>query len=45
VAVLRLVEVHLAVAEVVEVEVQDKFNKTLTSKIPLNSNLRGFFRL
>jgi hypothetical protein len=43
-AVHRRAEVVLQVAEV-EVEVQDKINKTLTIKIPLNSNLRGFFRL
>jgi hypothetical protein len=42
-AVHRLVEVHQVV--VVEVEVQDKINKTLTRKILSNSNLRGFFRL
>jgi hypothetical protein len=41
-AVHRQVEVHLAG---VEVEGQDKINKTLTIKIPSNSNLRGFFRL
>ena len=39
----HLVEVHQVAA--VEVEVQDNINKTLTSKIPSNCNLRGFIRL
>jgi hypothetical protein len=43
-AVHHRVEEVLQVAEV-EVEGQDKINKTLTIKIPSHSNLRGFFRL
>jgi hypothetical protein len=31
------------VAEVVEVEVQDKINKTLTSKIPSKRTFEGIF--
>jgi hypothetical protein len=38
-----LAEVRQVVAEVVEVEVQDKINKTLTSKIPSKRTFEGIF--
>ena len=41
VVVHQVAEVHQAVA--VEVEVQDKINKTLTSEIPSNSIFEGIF--
>ena len=40
---VRQVAVHHLVAEVVEVEVQDKLNKVLTSKIPSNNTFEGVF--
>jgi hypothetical protein len=43
VVVLHLAEVRRAVAAVVEVEVQDKINKTLTSKIPSKRTFEGIF--